>query len=158
MSIFFHFFVSVDQKSPSTVLFRLLTLAPLHWTAFAFWLAILFFLSGLPGDAAPTHLFPHQDKGMHFIFYLGGAGVFAGAISSTWSLRRSTVTILTVVTLALLGAGDEYRQQFTPLRSGMDPFDWMADVAGALAGALILARLKSAAAKTSGLPAPSERK
>lgn len=140
------------------MLFRLLTLAPLHWSAFACWLAILFFLSSLPGDAAPTHLFPHQDKAMHFVFYLGGAGVFAAAISSTWSLPRITTIILTVLVLSLLGAADEYHQQFTPLRSGMDPFDWMADIAGAFAGALIFARLKSVAEKSSGLPAAAERK
>lgn len=133
---------------------RLLTLAPLHWTAFTAWLAILFFLSGLPGDQAPRHLFPHQDKALHFIFYLGGAGVLAAALSSTWPLRRTFCTTLTVLILALIGAADEYRQQFTPLRLGMDLFDWIADLSGALAGALILARLKA----TSGLPAPATRK
>lgn len=140
------------------MLHRLLTLAPLHWTTFALWLAILFLVSGLPGNDAPQHLFPHQDKAMHFFFYLGGAGVFAAAVSSTWNMPRRTTTILTVLLLALLGAADEYRQQFTPLRSGMDPFDWLADVAGALAGALILARLKSAATQSSGLQAPAADK
>ena len=124
---------------------RLLTLAPLHWSAFAAWLAVLFFLSGLPGDQAPRLIFPHQDKALHFVFYLGGAGVLAAAISSTWTLRRTFCAILTVVILALIGAADEYRQQFTPLRSGMDLFDWIADLAGALAGTLILLRLKSSA-------------
>lgn len=133
---------------------RLLTLAPLHWTAFAAWLAILFFLSGLPGDEAPRHLFPHQDKVLHFVFYLGGAGALAAALSSTWSLRRTTCLALTVLVIALCGAADEFRQQFTPLRSGMDLFDWLADLTGALVGALVLLRLKASA----GLPAPAARK
>jgi VanZ family protein len=120
---------------------RLLALAPLHWGTFALWLAILFFLSGLPGDQAPSHLFPHQDKVLHFVFYFGGAVSLAAALSSTWTLHRTLCTILTVTILALIGAADEYRQQFTPLRSGMDPLDWLADIAGALAGALTLARL-----------------
>lgn len=155
MSDFFHHLRPADQKSPRrNVLHRLLTLAPLHWTAFAAWLAILFFLSGLPGDEAPRHLFPQQDKVLHFVFYLGGAAALAAALSSTWPLRRSACLALTVLVLALCGAADEFRQQFTPLRSGMDLFDWIADLAGAFTGALILLRLKSSA----GLPAPASHK
>lgn len=40
-----------------------------------------------------------------------------------------------VVVIALIGALDEYHQSFTPGRSGNDPFDWLADLLGAIAGA-----------------------
>jgi VanZ family protein len=48
----------------------------------------------------------------------------------------------TVLTLALAGAFDEYNQQFVPGRAGMDPFDWIADLCGALFGVWVLVKLR----------------
>ncbi|MEY3896711.1 MAG: hypothetical protein RLZZ214_2231 [Verrucomicrobiota bacterium] len=46
-----------------------------------------------------------------------------------------------VVVVALIGALDEYHQSFTPGRSGNDPFDWLADLLGATAGAFAFKRI-----------------
>jgi VanZ family protein len=158
VSDFSHGHAKNDQNHPafqiSTMIHRFLNLAIFHWIAFTFWLALLFVLSGLPGEAAPQHLFPHQDKVLHFVFYLGGAAVLTAALSSTWPLPRFMGILLAVLLLAICGAADEYRQQFAPSRAGMDPLDWSADIAGALAGAVILTRMKS----LYGLPVPKPQK
>jgi VanZ family protein len=40
--------------------------------------------------------------------------------------------------MGLLGALDEYNQQFIPGRSGLSLEDWIADMSGALAGVVLL--------------------
>jgi VanZ family protein len=40
--------------------------------------------------------------------------------------------------MGLLGALDEYNQQFIPGRSGLSLEDWLADITGALTGVLVL--------------------
>ena len=52
--------------------------------------------------------------------------------------RRLTLTV--ILTGAAVGWLDEWHQTFTPGRSGLDVYDWLADIAGSLA-AVPLARL-----------------
>jgi VanZ family protein len=119
----------------------ILRCAPLLWTLFAAWLAILFFFSGSPPPEDMPTLFAYQDKLLHFVFFAGGACALAGALSRSFSARGFRLLIATVVTLALAGAFDEYNQQFVPGRVGLDPFDWLADLCGAIFGTLLLVRL-----------------
>lgn len=79
---------------------------------------------------------PHIDKILHFGYFFGGGIIFA-----TWILlwkgttaKLATRIIIPLIILASVGALDEYRQTFTPGRSGNDPFDWLADVLGSLSG------------------------
>ena len=66
----------------------------------------------------------------------GGAGV--GAVIAhppPRPVRRATVgatALLVVLTGAAVGWFDEWHQTFTPGRSGLDVYDWMADVTGSL--------------------------
>jgi VanZ family protein len=53
-----------------------------------------------------------------------------------WKAILST----TILAIALIGGLDEYHQTFTPGRSGNDPYDWLADVLGAAAGAFAFKR------------------
>lgn len=81
---------------------------------------------------------PHNsDKVVHFTAYatLGAAVAWA---AMTTSVRRALVWVLVV---SMLGALDEWHQQFIPSRS-MDVRDWMADTAGAVAGLTILSALQ----------------
>jgi VanZ family protein len=115
--------------------------APLLWTLFAAWLAILFFFSGSPPPEDMPTLIPYQDKFFHFVFFAGGACALAGALKRSFGARGFRLLAGTVLTLALAGAFDEYNQQFVPGRAGLDPFDWLADLCGALTGTFVLARL-----------------
>jgi VanZ family protein len=119
----------------------ILSCAPLLWTLFSVWLAILLFFSGSPPPEDMPTLVPHQDKFLHFIFFAGGACALAGALKRSFRAHGLRLFLGTVVTLALAGAFDEFNQQFVPGRQGLDPLDWLADLCGALAGTLLLTRL-----------------
>lgn len=127
----------------------ILRCAPLLWTLFAAWLAILLFISGSETPEDMPTLIPNQDKFLHFIFFAGGACALAGALKRSFGARGLRLLLATVLTLALAGAFDEYNQQFVPGRAGLDPLDWLADLCGAIAGTFLLTRLHSFA-KTAG--------
>jgi len=85
---------------------------------------------------------PHLDKVMHYGYFLGGGIAF-----TTWVLLKkgyeSKITVrylLPFIVFCVIGALDEYHQTFTPGRSGNDPFDWLADILGALSGIAIANR------------------
>jgi VanZ family protein len=95
------------------------------------WVALTLTLTSIPNpEFGPS--FPGADKIAHFGFY----GV-AGFLFVLW--RRETgkgavvAMVWAAVFAALLGAGDEFHQQWIPGRS-MEFFDWMADFAGGTAG------------------------
>lgn len=125
-----------------SALARILRCGPFLWTLFAIWLGILFFFSNSETPKDMPTLVPHQDKVIHFVFYAGGACALAGAFARSFSLRGARILALTVLILTLAGALDEYNQQFVPGRSGMDPYDWAADISGAAFGVLVLMRLR----------------
>lgn len=117
--------------------------APLLWSLFCAWLAILLFFSGSPPPEDMPTLIPHQDKLMHFVFFAGGACALAGAFSRSFDAKGLRLWTGTVLTLALAGAFDEYNQQFVPGRAGLDPFDWIADLCGAFFGVWTLVKLRA---------------
>jgi VanZ family protein len=95
--------------------------------------AVVLFLSSRQGLALPATI-PHLDKVAHF-----GEYALLG-----WLLRRALVithpgwrgaTALTIIVVAILGAGDELFQGTVPGRDS-SPFDWMADLCGGTAGAV----------------------
>ena len=114
--------------------------------AFLGWAITLWILSDGPPPAPPGPGFPGIDKILHFGYFLGGAGLLSAALYLQRRDRRTEVSwgrlLLTVVILlAAIGALDEWHQSWIPGRSGNDLGDWLADVAGALAGSLLFRRL-----------------
>jgi len=97
------------------------------------WIAILITLTSIPNPDFGEG-FQGMDKVAHFGFY----GV-AGFLCALWrresgrSGRRAVA--FAVVFVVLLGASDEIHQRWIPGRS-MDFLDWVADIAGGVAGAL----------------------
>jgi VanZ family protein len=103
----------------------------LYLAMLAAWVALTLTLTSIPNpEFGPS--FPGADKIAHFGFY----GV-AGFLFVLW--RRETGTgaavavVWSAIFAALLGAGDEFHQQWIPGRS-MDLLDWVADFAGGTAG------------------------
>ena len=95
----------------------------------AVWFAVLFYLSSLPGDAFNFDPpFDWFDKLEHAgYFFLGGLALGGRLVSrGTWP-RRWWVLPLTA---AVVGGFDEWHQRFSPGRSGLDLFDWIADIIG----------------------------
>lgn len=85
---------------------------------------------------APPAMPNNSDKLVHFSAYgLLGVTVAWAARTRTW---RAPLTL--AVFVSLLGAADEWHQQFIPNRR-MDVRDWVADTAGAVTGLFLVTAL-----------------
>ena len=106
----------------------------LYLALLAGWTALLLTLTSIPNPDFGIG-FPGMDKLAHFGFY----GV-AGFLCALW--RRESgrgamgAVVFAAVLVVLLGAADEIHQQWIPGRS-MEFRDWIADVSGGTAGALL---------------------
>jgi VanZ family protein len=103
----------------------------LYLAMLAGWVALTFMLTSIPDpEFGPS--FPGADKLAHFGFY----GVM-GFLFVLWRRETGKGAMVTVVWAAiftaLLGAVDEFHQQWIPGRS-MELLDWAADFAGGTAG------------------------
>jgi VanZ family protein len=112
-------------------------------TLFGIWLAILYHVSNSVPTEMPQMLVPQQDKILHFVFFLGGGVVLAASLRLVAKLEGIRLLLTVAVVMGLLGALDEYNQQFIPGRSGLSFEDWIADMSGAIAGVALLRLLAS---------------
>ncbi len=111
------------------------------WIAMVLWWVVTFTASSfsVAAPAAPAFEIPHLDKVFHFCWFTGGGFLLANAIL----FRRPPITsiwlkfLIPIVVMSMLGALDEYRQSFTPGRSGNDLGDWIADTLGGICGVLL---------------------
>ena len=117
---------------------------PKFWlTAFLIWFAVLWALSSfaIGGKLGPR--VDHFDKLAHFGYFFGGSGLLCAYFFRLRPDRPNWKAILSVAVgiIALTGWLDEWHQGFTPGRSGNDPYDWLADLLGATAGAFVFKRV-----------------
>jgi len=105
---------------------------------FGIWLAILYQVSNSVPKEMPEMMVPQQDKILHFVFFLGGGGVLAASLRLLAKLQGVRLFVAVAVVMGVLGALDEYNQQFIPGRSGLSLEDWIADISGAVAGVGLL--------------------
>ena len=84
----------------------------------------------------PPSMPGQSDKVVHFSAY-AALGASMGWAARVRHIRRALRWIAVV---SLLGAVDEWHQQFIPSRS-MDVRDWMADTAGAVTGLFLVTAL-----------------
>lgn len=125
-----------------SILYRILDFAlnraVVPTTLFGIWLTILYHVSNsVPADM-PEMVVPQQDKILHFVFFLGGGTVLAASLRLLAKLRGIRLLWAVALVIGLLGALDEYNQQFIPGRSGLSLADWLADMSGAVAGVGLL--------------------
>jgi VanZ family protein len=114
------------------------TLGRLLWAALAAWACAILFLSSLTPQELPEAAFLFWDKANHFVAYAVGGWLAASALRVSKPHAPTTrLLILAILLIAAFGALDEAVQTFTPGRSGADVDDWVADVLGATAGALL---------------------
>lgn len=109
----------------------MVTRGRLYLAMLAGWVTLTLILTSIPNpEFGPS--FPGADKVAHFGFY----GIM-GFLFVLW--RRETgkgamaAVVWAAIFAALLGAVDEFHQQWIPGRS-MDLLDWVADFAGGTAG------------------------
>jgi len=110
-----------------------MTRGRLYLAVLAGWVAFTLTLTSIPNpEFGPT--FPGADKVAHFGFY----GV-AGFLFVLWRRENgagaAAAVIWASIFAALLGAVDEFHQQWIPGRS-MEFLDWAADFAGGTAGGI----------------------
>jgi VanZ family protein len=134
-----------------SILFRILDFTlnrpAVPTTFFGIWLSILYHVSNsVPGEM-PEMIVPQQDKILHFVFFLGGGTVLAASLRLLAKLRGIRLLLAVALVMGVLGALDEYNQQFIPGRSGLSLEDWIADMSGAVAGVgllhLLVAQLRT---------------
>jgi len=121
-----------DSRFPT-----LLRTSSVWLSAFALWACLLWILSDRPLRGANIIDLPGVDKILHFLYFLIGAVLLSVALYlrglSSWC--RNLFVVL--ITVAVIGALDEWHQSWVPGRSGNDLGDWIADLLGGVAGALI---------------------
>jgi len=117
-------------------------------TLLTFYWAALFVGTHIP---APVYRGQANDKLLHLCAYAGLSFLMAWVFAGTRPRTRVVAASLAVV--VTYGAIDELSQLLVPGRHG-DPWDWMADVTGALFGLLayflvwtLLQQLRSASSK-----------
>ena len=115
---------------------------------FGIWMAILYNVSNSVPKQMPEMMVPQQDKILHFVFFLGGGVVLAASLRLLAKLQGARLFVAVALVMGVLGALDEYNQQFIPGRSGLSLEDWIADMSGAIAGVGLL-RLLAAKLETS---------
>lgn len=114
--------------------------------AWVLWFTVLCILSSMSHPGPQIHVVG-IDKVEHAIYFAAGGTCLALALA----LRPSSASpalpgtpwkkwaLTVILTGAVVGWFDEWHQSFTPGRSGLDVYDWMADVLGSVL-ALPLAR------------------
>lgn len=105
-----------------------------RWLALALLVSAATFLIWHSSDhTAASPFSPPWDKIAHFVFFAGLAclGWIVAGGSGTWR------NLAVLVTVAAIGAADEFTQGMNPLRV-MDFEDFLSDVTGALAAIVVL--------------------
>ncbi len=110
----------------------------LLWTALACWAVAVMWLSSLTPRELPDAAFLFWDKLNHFITFAVGGWLAACALRASYPrVRVPLLLLLAVALIAAFGVLDEALQTLTPGRTGGDIDDWMTDVLGGAAGALL---------------------
>jgi VanZ family protein len=106
------------------------------WLGVVIWVVTVFILSSLSGEeVAGLNAFDVSDKTLHFAAFFCGALPLVPGLRLTWGWSWTRVIFTAIGAVSLYGALDEVHQIWTPSRSGLDVYDWIADTLGALAGA-----------------------
>ncbi len=114
------------------------TLASLLWLALLCWAAAILWLSARTPQEMPDAAFLLMDKINHVIAYAVGGWLAASALRLSRPLSRAAGSIgMAVALVAGIGIADEALQAVTPGRTGADVYDWIADLFGAILGALL---------------------
>ena len=110
----------------------------LLWLALACWAGNILWLSSLTPQELPDAAFVFWDKVNHFAAFVVGGWLAAAALRvSRPGAPLKNLLLLAVLLITAFGALDEAVQTLTPGRSGGDLYDWVADLLGAIAGALL---------------------
>ena len=107
------------------------------WLALFCWAATILWLSSLPPQELPDAAFLAWDKINHVLAYALGGWLAASALRLSRPSASAVSRIIgAVILIAVFGVLYEAFQTSTPGRTGGSLSDWVADVFGAVVGAL----------------------
>ena len=103
-------------------------------------IVMIFGLSSIPRLTGPDLGIPFADKLFHFVEYCGASFFMARCLNAYLPMagRKRLATLMLI--MAIIALGDELYQGVVPGRF-TDPFDLVADIAGAVAGGCFFAVL-----------------
>ncbi|MEX1174359.1 MAG: VanZ family protein [Mycobacterium sp.] len=111
------------------------------WFALFCWAATILWLSSLAPQELPDSAFLAWDKINHVLAYALGGWLAASALRLSRPSASAVNRIIgAVILIAVFGVLDEAFQTSTPGRTGGSLGDWVADVFGAVVGALASVR------------------
>ena len=123
-----------------------------RWRPPLVWAGVIIFLTSIPNPPVPRAL-AASDKLAHFGMYFGFGFLLARAVLQEAS---PMFTILATVAVgAIIGAVDEWHQQFIPGRS-MDSADWRADAVGVAMGVIVAVAVDAAARRRTIVKPPAK--
>ena len=106
-----------------------------RWLPPLIWAGVILLGTSLPQDAVPVQT-SNIDKFLHFTIYTVFAFLLTRQISE--DTTRGRAVLGAVLIAAAFAAADEWHQRFIPGRFP-EFADWLADVAGAILGAVVYA-------------------
>lgn len=106
-----------------------------RWLPPLIWAGVILLGTSLPQDAVPVQT-SNIDKFLHFTIYTVFASLLTRQISE--GTTRGRAALGAIIIAAAFAAADEWHQRFIPGRFP-ELADWMADVAGAMLGAVLYA-------------------
>lgn len=113
-------------------------LAVILYGALFCWAVTILWLSSLTPRELPDGAFLMWDKLNHVLAFAVGGWLTATALRvSRPAMPVARALVTAVVLIAAFGVLDETVQTLTPGRTGGDLRDWIADVVGAVIGALL---------------------
>lgn len=111
--------------------------ARLAWIGVFLWAGTIFWFSSRSGEQiSQMNFLDLWDKAAHFAAFAAGGPPMVLALRWTFGWAPRRLCWVSLIVLSFYGAADEIHQLTTPHRSGADPYDWMADTLGAVAGTL----------------------
>jgi len=112
----------------------------LYWLPVLVVVTIIISLGEVPHLQPPVQ-FWQSDKLFHMLEFGALGTLLARALKGSTRMNPWTVFAITTLFGALVGACDEYFQQFVPGRES-SVFDWAADVTGTVLAQLVFWRVK----------------
>jgi len=107
------------------------------WLPVALWMAVIFMLSSVPGEAMPKISLPNFNSFAHFLEYcILGVLFIRAAMNSNIKLSLPKLAVLSIFLIALFAISDEWHQYFVPGRM-TDLVDFLFDSLGSMVGVLL---------------------